>query len=176
MATRTKVLSGLDIAHRIEQRFPGAVEEAVPEFAMVAADKLIEVLTYLRDDEELNFKFLSSLTAVDRLEWFEVAYHLESFKLNQATAVKVRTFDRENPKLPSAVTVWEGAHLQEREAYDLMGIYFEGHPDMRRLFLWDGFQGFPLRKDYLNMPGGLMPGLERFPGEPGIELSGRGTQ
>jgi NADH-quinone oxidoreductase subunit C len=176
MPARTKTLSGLDIAHRIEQQFPGAVEEAVPEFAAIVPEKLIEVLTHLRDDDELNFKFLSSLTAVDRLEWFEVAYHLESFKLNQTTAVKVRSYDRENPKVPSVVGVWQGAHLQEREAYDLMGIYFEGHPDMRRLFLWDGFQGFPLRKDFLNMPGGLMPGLERFPGEPGIELSGRGTQ
>jgi NADH-quinone oxidoreductase subunit C len=173
---RTKVLSGLDIAHRVEQKFPGAVDEALPEFAMVKADRLTETLTYLRDDESLNFKFLSSLTAVDRLEWFEVVYHLESFKLNQATAVKVRTFDRENPQVPSVVGVWQGAHLQEREAYDLMGVYFEGHPDMRRLFLWEGFQGFPLRKDYLNMPGGLMPGLERFPGEPGVELSGRGTE
>lgn len=172
----TKVLSGLEIAHRIEQKLPGAVEEALPEYAMVKGDRLIEALTYLRDDEELNFKFLSSLTAVDRLDWFEVVYHLESFKLNQAATVKVRTFDRENPTVPSAVTVWQGAHLQEREAYDLMGVYFEGHPDMRRLFLWEGFQGFPLRKDYLNLPGGLMPGLERFPGEPGIELSGRGTQ
>jgi NADH-quinone oxidoreductase subunit C len=172
----TRTLSGLDIAHRIEQRFSGAVEEALPEFTMVEPEKLIEVLTWLRDDEELNFKFLSSLTGVDRLEWFEVVYHLESFKLNQMTTVKVRSFDRENPKVPSVVPVWQGAHLQEREAYDLLGIYFEGHPDLRRIFLWEGFAGFPLRKDYLNMPGGLMPGLERFPGEPGIELSGRGTE
>jgi Ni,Fe-hydrogenase III component G len=64
--------------------------------------------------------------------------------------------------------------LQEREAYDLLGIHFEGHPDLRRIFLWDGFAGFPLRKDYLNMPGGLMAGLERFPGEPGGKLQGRG--
>ena len=176
MTARTKVLSGLDIAHRIEGRFPGAIDEALPEFAMVKPERLIEALTYLRDDEEMNFKFLSSLTAVDRLEWFEVAYHLESFKLNQATAVKVRTFDRENPKVPSAVTVWQGAHLQEREAYDLMGIHFEGHPDMRRHFLWDGFAGFPLRKDYLNLPGGLNAGLEHFPGEPGLPFSGRGTR
>ena len=66
--------------------------------------------------------------------------------------------------------------LQEREAYDLMGIHFEGHPDMRRIFLWEGFAGHPLRKDYLNLPGGRMAGLERFPGEPGVELTGRGTE
>ena len=140
MTARTKVLSGLDIAHRIEQRFPGAVEEAVPEFAMIAAgqaDRSADVPARRRG-AELQVPQLAD--GVDRLEWFEVAYHLESFKLNQATALKVRTFDRENPKVPSAVTVWQGAHLQEREAYDLMGIYFEGHPDLRRLFLWDGFR------------------------------------
>jgi NADH:ubiquinone oxidoreductase subunit C len=86
----------------------------------------------------------------------------------------VKTYDRESPRVPSVCSVWPGANLQEREAYDLLGIHFEGHPDLRRIFLWDGFAGFPLRKDYLNMPGGLMAGLERFPGEPGGKLQGRG--
>ena len=171
---RTQVLNGLDIAHIIEQKLPGAVEEAVPEAATIAAGHLIAALTYLRDDPELRFEFLSSLTAVDRLEYFEVAYHLESIRLNKMTAVKVRTFDRDNPAVPSVVGVWPGANLQEREAYDLMGIHFEGHPDLRRIFLWEGFSGFPLRKDYLNLPGGRMAGLERFPGEPGGPLEGRG--
>jgi len=172
----TTTLTGLDIGGRIEQRFPGAVEDAQPEFAMVRAENLIEVCTWLRDDDELRFHFLSSLTAVDRMEWFEVVYHLESFRHNRITALKVRTFEREDPVVPSLVPVWEGAILQEREAYDLFGIRFEGHPDMRRIFLWEGFSGWPLRKDYLNLPGPFMPGLERFPGEPGVELSGRGTE
>lgn len=172
----TTQVTGLDIAHRIDQRFPGAVEEALPEFAVIKADKLVEVLTWLRDDDDLQFKFLSSLTAVDRLEWFEIVYHLESIRRNLIVAIKVRTEERENPVVPSATSIWEGAHLQEREAYDLMGIRFEGHPDMRRLFLWEGFAGWPLRKDYLNLPGGLNAGLERFPGEPGLDFSGRGTQ
>jgi NADH-quinone oxidoreductase subunit C len=169
-------MTGLDIAGRIEQRFPGAVVEAQPEFAVVAADRLVEVLTWLRDDDATYFKFLSSLTAVDREDFFEVVYHIESFKHNAIAAIKVRIDDREDPAVPSVVSVWEGALLQEREAYDLMGIRFEGNPDMRRIFLWEGFAGFPLRKDYLNLPGGRMAGLERFPGEPGVELSGRGTE
>ena len=172
----TAVLTGLDIAHRIDQKFPGAVEEALPEFAMVKPEHLLAALEWLRDDPELQFKFLSSLTAVDRLEWFEIVYHLESFRYNRITAIKVRTFDRENPTVPSAVPLWPGALLQEREAYDLMGVRFEGNPDLRRIFLWEGFAGFPLRKDYLNLPGPFMPGLEHFPGEPGVELSGRGTE
>jgi NADH-quinone oxidoreductase subunit C len=170
----TAVLGGLDIAHWIEQQFPDAVVEAAPEAAVVARERLVEVCTFLRDEPELKFEFLSSVTAVDRLEYFEVVYHLTSIRLNLRTAIKVRNDDRENPRVPSVTGVWPGANLQEREAYDLMGIVFEGHPDLRRIFLWDGFDGFPLRKDYLIGPGGRFPGLERFPGEPGDPLAGRG--
>ena len=152
------------------------MEDAQPEFAVVKAASLLDVLTWLRDDADQAYHFLSSLTGVDRIDWFEVAYHVESFKHNHAATIKVRSSDRENPSAPSVVPVWPGAQLQEREAYDLLGIHFEGNPDLRRIFLWDGFAGFPLRKDYLNLPGGRMAGLERFPGEPGVELSGRGTE
>jgi NADH-quinone oxidoreductase subunit C len=172
----TAVITGLDIAHRIEQKLPGAVIEAMPEAATIAPGRLVEVCTFLRDEPELRFEFLSSLTGVDRLDSFEVVYHIESIRLNMITCLKVRTNDRDNPRFPSVMPVWPGANLQEREAYDLLGIIFEGHPDLRRIFLWDGFAGFPLRKDYLNLPGGLMPGLERFPGEPGKPLEGRGTR
>ena len=170
----TVALSGLEIAHRIEEKFPGAVLRAAPEGAEVQADRLLEVCTYLRNDPELNFSFLAALTAVDRLDGFEVVYHLQSIRHNRLTVLKVETDDRENPEVPSLVSVWHGAILQEREAYDLMGIRFAGHPDLRRVFLWEGFAGYPLRKDWLNMPGGLMAGLERFPGEPGGRLEGRG--
>ena len=171
----TTTVTGLEIAHSIDQQFPGATTEATPEYAVVAPDRLIEVLTWLRDDESMLFKFLSSLTAVDRMEWFEVVYHLESFRTNRITVIKVQSSERDDPVVPSVVPVWPGAQLQEREAYDLMGIRLEGNPDLRRIFLWDGFAGFPLRKDWLNMPGGQMAGLERFPGEPGLAFDNRGT-
>jgi NADH-quinone oxidoreductase subunit C len=170
----TRTIDGLDIAHRIEQKLPDAVEDAIPEAATVRANRLAEVCTFLRDEPELKFEFLSSVTAVDRLEYFEVVYHLTSIRLNQMTAIKVKETDRENPRVPSVTPVWPGANLQEREAYDLMGIVFVGHPDMRRVFLWDGFDGWPLRKDYLVGPGGRFPGLERFPGEASEPLGGRG--
>ncbi|HUF53718.1 MAG TPA: NADH-quinone oxidoreductase subunit C [Dehalococcoidia bacterium] len=172
----TTVVTGLEVAHAIEGKFPGAVVEALPEFAAVKAEKLVEVLSWLRDDDHHWYKFLSSLTGVDRIDWFEVVYHIESFKHNRITTIKVLSEDLENPAVPSVVPVWLGAQLQEREAYDLLGIRFEGNPDLRRIFLWEGFAGWPLRKDYLNMPGGEMAGLERFPGEPGVPLSGRGTE
>src|SRR3972149_943495 len=114
------------------------------------------------------------MTAV--LSGFEVVYHLLSIGHNLAATLKVRTHDRENPEVPSVTLVWRGAHFQERETYDLMGIRFQGHPDLRRIFLWDGFPGHPLRKDWLNFPGGQMAGLERFPGEPRGPLEGRGER
>ncbi len=170
----TTIVTGLEIAHKIEQRFPGAVVEATPEAAVIDTDRLLDVCTFLRDDDDLRYAFLNSVTAVDQLELFEVVYHMTSIRDNKTTAIKVRITDRDAPRVPSVTDVWPGAHLQEREAYDLMGIHFEGHPDLRRIFLWDGFAGHPLRKDFLNMPGGLMAGLERFPGEPGESLGGRG--
>lgn len=170
----TVAVTGLEIAHVIEQKFPGAVADAAPEAAVIASDRLLDVCTYLRDDPELQYKYLNSVTAVDRLEYFETVYHLTSIRFNRTTVLKVQTDDRENPRVPSVVPVWPGAQLQEREGYDLMGIVFEGNPDLRRIFLWDGYAGHPLRKDFLNLPGGLMAGLERFPGDPGGPLEGRG--
>jgi NADH-quinone oxidoreductase subunit C len=169
----TGTITGLEIAHRIEQEFPDSVEEAIPEAATIKREKLTDVCRFLRDNPELKFEFLSSLTGVDRLEHFEVVYHLTSIRINQITAIKVRA-DRENPRVPSVTPIWPGANLQEREAYDLLGIVFVGHPDLRRVFLWDGFDGWPLRKDYLIGPGGRFPGLERFPGESPEPLGGRG--
>ncbi len=170
----TTVLSGSDLAHLLQPKLPDAVVDATPEWAEVKRNRLLEVCTFLRDDPELDFRFLSSLTGVDRLDHFEVVYHLLSISRNQATTLKTRCDDHDNPEVPSVVPVWRGAHLQEREAFDLLGIRFQGHPDLRRIFLWEGFAGHPLRKDWLNFPGGQMAGLERYPGEPGGKLEGRG--
>ncbi|MFQ6019418.1 MAG: NADH-quinone oxidoreductase subunit C [Dehalococcoidia bacterium] len=170
----TKALSGFDLAKAIDAAFPGAVLEAVPEWTEVKPDQIVELCSSLRDDPDIDFKYLVSLTGVDCLDHFEVVYHLQSLRLNQLGVIKVRIKDRDNPEVASVAPVWPGAVLQEREAYDLLGIRFQGHPDLRRIFLWDGFPGHPLRKDWLNMPGQLMPGLHRFPGEPGEPDVGRG--
>jgi NADH-quinone oxidoreductase subunit C len=161
----SRLLDGLEAGERIGQHVPGAVVEATPQWVVVHPEKLVAVATYLRDDSELDFRFLIGVTGVDHLDHFEVVYHLQSLSHNHLLTLKTRALDHKSPEVPSLVSVWRGAELQEREVYDLMGVRFAGHPDLRRVFLWEGFPGHPLRKDWLGMPGGLSPGLGRFPGE-----------
>ena len=164
MAVGTAWLSGLDVAERIERAFPGAVIEATEGFTVVPADRIVEVARFLRDDETLDCKFLNSLTAVDWITHFDMVYHLSSLAQNHTLTLKARA-NHERPIVPSVVGIWMSANLQEREVYDLMGIIFEDHPALKRIFLWDGFPGHPLRKDFLALPGGFKPGLQRFPYE-----------
>ena len=96
----------------------------------------------------MEFNFLNAVSAVDYIEHFEVLYHLTSFEHNHSAVVKTRVYGRENPSVPSVVEVWPGADFQEREVWDLMGVAFEGHPNLKRIMLWEGFPGHPLRRDF----------------------------
>ena len=158
-------LDGHRIAARLGAALPGVVTRATDEWVEVAPERVQEALRWLRDAEEFDAAQLSNLTAVDRHTHFEVVYHLQSLDLNQQVVVKAIVADHEAPSLPSAYPVYKGALLQEREVYDLMGIRFADHPDMRRLFLWEGFPGHPLRKDFLGIGHGQTSGLQRFPNE-----------
>ncbi len=122
---------------------------------LVPADLLPQTCLFLRDHEETYFDFLSCLSAVDDgpgAGTFTVVYHLASIPHgHQLTLKVVIENDRrlENlPTLPSVASVWRTADWHEREAFDLMGIYFDGHPDLRRILLPDDWEGYPLRKDY----------------------------
>ncbi|MFC2007812.1 NADH-quinone oxidoreductase subunit C [Chloroflexota bacterium] len=145
----TLALSGEDIAGQLEENIPGSVVESSRDSLLVKADSLLAVATFLRDTPSLYFNFLNYITAVDYFTCLEVVYELKSLQHNHSLTVKVRCYDRENPVLPSVVGLWRGADFQEREIWDLMGIKFEGHPNLKRIVLWEGFQGHPLRKDYL---------------------------
>ena len=90
-----------------------------------------------------------ALTAVDYIDYFEVVYRLTSLRHNHSAVLKTRVYERDEPVVPSVVPVWKGADLQEREVFDLMGVRFEGHPDLKRIPTWEGFEGHPLRKDFL---------------------------
>ncbi len=143
---------------------PDARTEAVGLSLYVQGQDLVRVCTALRDDSELRMQYLANLTAVDYVTHFETVYHVQSLIQNHLVVLKVRIEDRVEPEVPSLVPVWYGAHLQEREVYDLFGIRFNGHPDLRRIFLWEGFAGYPLRKDFLQISNGAQhPGLPHFP-------------
>ncbi|MFN8558184.1 MAG: NADH-quinone oxidoreductase subunit C [Dehalococcoidia bacterium] len=164
----TTWLSGNEMAERIRARFPDAVVRSSDVSVLVAPERLVEVGRFLRDDPDCAFEMATNVTAVDWEDHFEVVYHLQSIKLNQIMTLKVHAHDYDDPQTPSLTSVWYGAHLQEREVYDLFGIRFDGHPDLRRLFLWEGFAGWPLRKSFLQVAQGrLHPGLPHFPKEGG---------
>ena len=129
-----------------------------------AADVAIDALKTLRDDPELRFDLLADLTAVDylgRTPRWEVVYQLRSIEYGHRLRVKVAA-DGDEPVVPTASGVWKSALWAEREAYDMFGIRFAGHPDLRRILMYPEFQGHPLRKDYpLNQRWSLVP--ERDP-------------
>jgi len=114
---------------------------------LVQPDQLIEVATAIRD--EWGYDYLTSVTAVDYLPdgFMEVVYHLFRSTGGPGLVLKTRT-PREDSRVPSLVPVYPGAELQEREVWDLLGVRFEGHPDLRRVLMWEGFHGHPLRKDW----------------------------
>ena len=115
----------------------------------VPKDRIVEVCRFLRDTPGLEFDFLTDLTAVDypaRPQRFDVVYHLYSMTQNHMLRVKAAVGDEEG--IPSVVTVWKAANWEERECFDMFGIPFEGHPDMRRILLPEDWEGYPLRKDY----------------------------
>ena len=145
----TVALSGKDVAGQIEEKFPGSIVESSQGSLVVSNDSLLAVAAFLKDTPELDFAYLNYITAVDYFSYFEVIYQFTSLEHNHSLVVKARCYDRENPVLPSVFGLWQGADFQEREIYDLMGIRFDGHPNMKRIALWEGFQGHPLRKDYL---------------------------
>ncbi|NVJ71119.1 MAG: NADH-quinone oxidoreductase subunit C [Alphaproteobacteria bacterium] len=123
---------------------------AFGELTVVArAEHVQKVLTFLRDDQECMFKQLTDLCGADypeRIRRFDVVYHLLSVQLNQRIRVKVET-DADTP-VPSAIDVFPAANWYEREAWDMYGIFFADHPDLRRMLTDYGFQGHPLRKDF----------------------------
>ena len=138
------------------QEFARKINEALKTDGAVSAQKdsllinttnTLDVFRHLKD--VYGYDYLASVSSTDYSDCYEVVYHLANIKKGGPVQwVKVRT-GKDDPKVPSAVPVWPGANFQEREVYDLMGIRFEGHPNLKRILLWEGFDGHPLRKDYL---------------------------
>jgi len=144
------------ILEKLKKRFPAEVTQAFEEkgegVIVIRQDQSHEILRFLRDDPDLRFEFLMDLCGSDRSRLgetprFEVVCHLYSLIHNHRLRVRVK-IPEEDPRLASVVDLWRAADWMERECWEMFGIVFEGHPSLKHLLLFDGFEGYPLRKDY----------------------------
>ncbi len=140
-----------ELVKRYKEKFGPAILEAWTDrkqaILVVARELLSEIATYSRDEEK--FDWLSDLTAVDwpkREKRFDIVLNMYSFEKNERLRLKVHA--AESDRVPSVQGVWTTANWEEREVYDMFGVIFEGHPDLKRILLPDEWQGYPLRKDY----------------------------
>lgn len=139
---------------KLTERFPGSIlrthSHHGDDTALVEKEDIIPICTFLRDDEALLYNFMMDLTAVDYLgnePRFEIVYHLYSLQYNKRVRIKAPVSEADSC-IASIVGVWPTADWFEREVYDMYGITFKGHPELRRILLYEGFEGHPLRKDY----------------------------
>ena len=116
--------------------------------ATIPSSKIKSLAVELKNNSDLSFDFLFCLTGVDWVDHMMVVYHFKSTTFNHQIAVKAKIENRENSEIDTVCDIWRTAEFHEREAYDLFGIIFKDHPDLRRLFLDDDWVGWPMRKDY----------------------------
>jgi NADH-quinone oxidoreductase subunit C len=142
-----------EILAKLKNKFPQQVKETFislgMEVAVIDKEALFEVMSFLKEKPQ-DYAMLLDLTCVDYLgeePRFEMVYHLFSLSSNRRLRIKARVSEKE-PRIASLTPLWRNANWLEREVYDLFGIEFVGHPDLRRIFMYDGFEGHPLRKDY----------------------------
>jgi len=152
-------MGGAEILQCLKSRFGDAIldthERLGEATALVERGWLVEMLLFCRDERALGFDVLMDLTAADYLKYpgredgprFEVVYHLYSLPHNHRVRLKVRV-DEDDAVVPSAVELWPIANWLEREVWDMFGVHFSGHPDLRRLLMYEEFVGHALRKDY----------------------------
>lgn len=131
----------------LAQTIGGNVEATDAETILVPADRLLDIATRLKNPEGMCFDYLDMITAVDYEEYFELVYRFVSMAENKRLTINTRV-PKGNPVVDSLTGLWKSADFQERELFDLFGITFNGHSCLRRMMLWEGFQGHPLRKDY----------------------------
>ena len=143
--------NGKKLAEEISNHISDSVVSSDDNSVYISREKIYEVLKFLKETSGFSFDLLSSITAVDYIDHFEVVYQLKSLITLSKATVKVKLgFGREDqPEIDSAYNLWKGSDFQEREVFDLMGIHFVNHPNLKRILLWDGFPGHPLRKDFV---------------------------
>lgn len=145
----TTALQASDAAQHISEAVPQSVLSVEENVIFVSADTIVSICEFLKSDSRYSFDFLEAISAIDMIDHFQVVYHLLSLSLNQTVVLKIQLYGRDDLSIPSVSGVWKAADFQEREIYDLNGITFVDHPNMKRILTWDGFEGHPLRKDFL---------------------------
>ena len=139
---------------KLKEKVLALVPEAEPEenkqfpTFFIPAEKVHEFALHLKNEEDLAFDYLFCLSGVDMTKFLMVVYHLTSTRYEHSLVIKVKTEDRENPVVDTVCDIWRTAEFHEREIFDLLGIRFNNHPDLRRIFLDENWVGHPLRKDY----------------------------
>ena len=145
-----------ELTNLLQAEFPNAVtgfhSHRGDETVVIERDAFESVCSFLRDDSRCSFEIMMDLTAVDRLEMeetprFEMVYHFKSLTHARRLRLKVHLAE-DDCKIASIHHLWKAVDWYERECYDMFGIYFEGHPDLRRILMYEEFEGHPLRKDY----------------------------
>ncbi len=134
------------ITSLVPDQKPG-ISKQYPEY-IIPAERLHEVARTLKENPQTKMDYLFSLTASDRKDGFNVVYHLTSTTYHHIVVLRVILADKANPVVATISDLWNAAEYFEREVFDLFGIKFENHPDLRRLFLDEDWVGYPLRKDY----------------------------
>jgi len=144
-------MTNSEIIEYLQTNFPDAglaLDETSPEpLIVVPREHLLKIAQFLRDDDQLHFECLMCLSSIDMGEELHTVYNLYSMKHGHKCSLRCKV-SREDPVIPTVSFIWKTADWHEREAYDLMGIIYEGHPDPRRILCPDDWEGHPLRKDY----------------------------
>ncbi len=141
------------IEEALKEKFKGKIQSVKEDLGdviiQISKEAVADVLKFLKDKPQ-DYSMLLDLTCVDHMKKkprFEMVYHVFSLSKNHRLRIKARV-PEDDPEVDSLCKIWKNANWLEREVYDMFGIQFKGHPDLRRLFMYDGFEGYPLRKDY----------------------------
>ena len=142
----------LQILERVKNQFGDRILEVADRkldpFAVVDPKAIVEIGRYMKNDPELQMDCLSNESGVDYKDRIEVVYHFFSYQRRHTAVLKVK-LPRDNPSVETLENVWKSANWMEREIFDLLGVNFEGHSDMRRILMPEDWQGYPLRKDFV---------------------------
>lgn len=138
-----------DVATVLREFFPDNVLHHDLDEIWIDPNYLFDLCKLLKENKDLNLVYLVAITCVDYVDRFQLVYHIKSLEYNHSLVVKTDLIGRDSPSVSSVISIWPAADLQEREIWDLMGIHFINHPNLKRIMTWEGFEGHPLRRDHL---------------------------